>query len=130
MFDREFVLEILEQILEASQRVLKRFEPIRSVDDFTNSESGMEKLDAICMQLVAIGESLKNLDKITENELLSRYPEIEWKKIKGMRDIISHHYFDVDAEVIFDVCENHFKALKETIHKMMTDLEEEWRLNK
>ena len=130
MFDRELVLEILEQILEASQRVLKRFEPIRSVDDFTNSESGMEKLDAICMQLVAIGESLKNLDKITENELLSRYPEIEWKKIKGMRDIISHHYFDVDAEVIFDVCENHFKALKETIHKMMTDLEEEWRLNK
>ena len=47
MFDREFVLEILGQILEASQRVLKRFEPIRSVDDFTNSESGMEKLDAI-----------------------------------------------------------------------------------
>ena len=80
MFDREFVLEILEQILEASLRVLKRFEPIRSVDDFTNSESGMEKLDAICMQLVAIGESLKNLDKITGNELLTRYPEIEWKK--------------------------------------------------
>ena len=130
MFDREFVLEILEQIHEASQRVLKRFEPIRSVDDFTNSESGMEKLDAICMQLVAIGESLKNLDKITENELLARYPEIEWKKIKGMRDIISHHYFDIDAEVIFDVCENHFETLKETIHKMMTDLEEEWGLNK
>ena len=82
------------------------------------------------MQLVAIGESLKKLDKITENELLARYPEIEWKKIKGMRDIISHHYFDIDAEVIFDVCENHFKALKETIHKIMTDLEEELGLNK
>jgi len=122
MFDRKFVLEILEQILEASQTVLKRFEPIISVDDFTNSESGVEKLDAICMQLVAIGESLKKLDKITENELLARYPEIEWKKIKGMRDIISHHYFDIDAEVIFDVCENHFKALKETIHKIITDL--------
>lgn len=125
MFDREFVLEILEQILEASQRVLKRFEPISSVDDFTNSESGMEKLDAICMQLVAIGESLKKLDKITENKLLARYPEIEWKKIKGMRDIISHHYFDIDAEVIFDVCENHFKALKQTIYKIITDLGEE-----
>jgi uncharacterized protein with HEPN domain len=130
MFDRELVLEILEQILEASQRVLKRFEPIRSVDDFTNSESGMEKLDAICMQLVAIGEGLKNLDKITENELLARYPEIEWKKIKGMRDIISHHYFDVDAEVIFDVCENHCMTLKETIHKMIIDLGEKWGLNK
>jgi uncharacterized protein with HEPN domain len=77
------------------------------------------------MQLVAIGESLKKLDKITENEFLARYPEIEWKKIKGMRDIISHHYFDIDAEVIFDVCENHFKELKETIHKIITDLGEE-----
>ena len=125
MFDKEFVLEILEQIFEASQRVLKRFEPINSVDDFTNSESGVEKLDAICMQLVAIGESLKKLDKITENELLAQYPEIEWKKVKGMRDIISHHYFDIDAEVIFDVCENHFKALKETIHKIITDLDHE-----
>jgi len=47
-----------------------------------------------------------------------------------MRDIISHHYFDIDVEVIFDVCENHFRPLKETIHKMITDLEEEWGLNK
>ena len=60
MFDREFVLEILEQILEASQRVLKRFEPIRSVEDFTNSESGMEKLDAICM---AIGRNRREPEK-------------------------------------------------------------------
>ena len=38
--------------------------------------------------------------------------------------------FDIDVEVIFDVCENHFQPLKETIHKMITDLEEEWGLNK
>ena len=44
------------------------------------------------MQLIAVGESLKNLDKITSKKVLSNYPEIDWKKVMGMRDIISHHY--------------------------------------
>jgi uncharacterized protein with HEPN domain len=122
MFDKELVKDILLQVYEATQKILKRFEPIRSANDFTNSESGMEKLDAICMQLIAIGESIKNLEKITENDFLGRYPEIEWKKIKGMRDIISHHYFDVDAEVIYDVCKNHINDLAVTIKKMLEKL--------
>jgi len=63
MFDKELVKDILLQVYEATQKILKRFEPIRSANDFTNSESGMEKLDAICMQLIAIGESIKNLVK-------------------------------------------------------------------
>lgn len=33
--------------------------------------------------------------------LLDKYPAIEWKKIMGMRDILSHHYFDIDAEIVF-----------------------------
>jgi uncharacterized protein with HEPN domain len=122
MYDKELVREILTQTREAAERVLRRFEPIRSVEDFTNSEAGMEKLDAICMQLIAIGESVKNLDKITFGELMGRYPEIEWKKIKGVRDIISHHYFDIDAEVIFAVCENQIDPLISTIGKMIREL--------
>lgn len=122
MYDKDLVREILTQVYEATQKILNRFEPIRSSDDFTNSEAGMEKLDAICMQLIAIGESLKNLDKITRNVLLSRYPEIEWKKIKGMRDIISHHYFDVDAEIIYEVCESHIENLAATIKKMLDSI--------
>jgi uncharacterized protein with HEPN domain len=122
MYDKELVREILIQIKEASERVLRRFEAIHSVEDFTNSEAGMEKLDAICMQLIAIGESVKNLDKITIGELMGRYQEIEWKKIKGMRDIISLHYFDVDAEIIFAVCETQIDPLISTISKMIREL--------
>lgn len=122
MFDKELVIEILTQIHEATIRIQRRFEPIRSVDDFTNSEFGMEKLDAICMQLIAIGESLKNLDKTLGKGIFSRYPEIDWKRVKGLRDIISHHYFDVDAEVIYDICKNHIEKLKEAIFRMIKDL--------
>ena len=88
MYDRELVLEILSQICQATQTVIKRFGPIKSADDFIGSEAGMEKLDAICMQLIAIGEGLKNLDKVTANSLLPKYPQIEWHKAKALRE---HH---------------------------------------
>lgn len=121
-YDKEIVLEILSQIQISAQTIMKRFEPIQSPEDFTQSESGLEKLDAICMQLIAIGESLKNLDKITDRSLLPRYPEIDWKKAKGLRDIISHHYFDLNAEAIFDVCENHIEKVAITIDQIIKDL--------
>ncbi|MEL6398547.1 MAG: HepT-like ribonuclease domain-containing protein [Cyanobacteria bacterium J06626_4] len=38
-------------------------------------------------------------------ELLAAYPDVDWKGAKGTRDILSHHYDDVDAEVVFDICE-------------------------
>jgi uncharacterized protein with HEPN domain len=55
------------------------FNPSASVEDFTHSDAGSEKLDAICMQFIAIGESLKKVDAITSQSLLSKYPQIDWK---------------------------------------------------
>jgi uncharacterized protein with HEPN domain len=124
MYDKSLAQEILKQVFQATQRICTRFEPIKSPDDFTESESGIEKLDSICMQLIAIGESLKNLDKITDNSLLPKYPQIDWKKVKAMRDVISHQYFDLDAEAIFDVCENHIDLLADTLQKMIRDMKE------
>ena len=63
------------------------------------------------MRLVAIGEGFKNIDKLTDKKLLLEYPQIDWKGVKGIRDILSHHYFDLDAEVIFDICENDLDEL-------------------
>jgi len=85
MYDIELVKEILHQILWSAQTIAKRFAPITSPTDFAVSESGLEKLDAICMQLIAIGESVKNLDKVTAGGLLFHYPQIEWKRVMGMR---------------------------------------------
>jgi len=53
--------------------------------------------------LIAIGESLKKIDKITSNSLLDKYPQVDWKSAKGIRDIISHAYFDVNAEAVYEL---------------------------
>jgi uncharacterized protein with HEPN domain len=122
MFDKELALEILVQIQTSINLILSRFKPIKSSDDFISSPNGLEKLDSICMQLIVIGESLKNLDKQTDNKLLDKYPEIEWKKVKGLRDIITHHYVDVNAEAIFDICANKINPLLSTINKIVIDI--------
>lgn len=122
MFDRELALEILKQISQAAQTISMRFEPVKSVRDFTDTPAGMEKLDSICMLLIAIGEALKNLDKVTNNSLLPEYNQIDWKKAKGMRDIISHHYFEIDADVIYHVCTHHVPTMTSSINQMIQDL--------
>ena len=85
------------------------------MDDFLGSSEGMILLDATCMLLIAIGESLKNLDKVTEGKLLPTYPSIPWKQVKGMRDIISHHYFDVDPAQVLWIVTNEINPLKAAI---------------
>ncbi len=122
MFDKDLAKEILSQILNALNTVVDRFSPVETVEDFTGSPEGMEKLDGICMQLIAIGEGLKNIDKVTNNSLLPNYPEINWKGAKAMRDIISHHYFEIDADVIFEVCQNKILPLRDTIKLMLDHL--------
>jgi len=122
MSDAVLVIEILSQIQTAIERILHRFEPVDSIDFFLDSEDGLEKLDSICMQLITIGESLKNLDKVAGTELLGRYPQVDWKSAKGMRDIISHHYFDLDAEAVFNVCKINLPEMLPIIQQMSIDI--------
>lgn len=122
MYDKELVVEILNQIEKAISITLQRFEIVNDVKYFTDTPYGMEKLDSICMQLIAIGESLKNIDKITNNQLLIKYPEIDWKGAKGMRDIISHHYFDIDANEIYYVCDKKLADILRIIKTIKQDI--------
>ncbi len=122
MRDTELILEILHQIQDASQKVVQRFQLISKPNDFTDTSAGVEKMDAICMMLIVIGESLKKLDKVTNNHLLSKYPDVDWKKAKGMRDIITHHYADINADTVFFTCKRKIPDLLKTIQKIIHDL--------
>ena len=122
MHDQQLVHEILDQIAEAIRTIKYRFEPVDNIDFFLDTPEGQEKLDSLCMLFIAIGESLKNIDKLTEKQLLQKYDAIDWKAIKGMRDILSHHYFDMNAEAIYNVCNDDIEILEETINLMIKEL--------
>ena len=109
------VSHTLDQIELAIERLQERTKNIQTVDDFLSTPGGMEKLDAACMVLIAIGESIKNLDKVSEGKLLPLYPSIPWKKVMGIRDIMAHHYFEVDADVVYEVINKELEPLKNAI---------------
>lgn len=82
-------------------------------------------LDSVCMKLIAVDESIKNLDKVTNKQLLSQYTQIQWKQAMGMRDIIVHHYFDVDAEQIYNTLKDDIPTLIDVLAKMKNELKTE-----
>ena len=113
--DLMMVYETLKNITIAITRLQERSQGIHSVNDYLMSPSGMEKLDAACMVLIALGESVKTLDKLTEKKLLPTYPSIDWKGVMGVRDIIAHHYFEVAPDAVFDIIKNDLEPLKKAI---------------
>ena len=118
-YDKDIALDILYRVSKSISHIEERSQRYNCGDDFLMSSTGVTILDSICMQFIAIGESLKGLDKVTKGELLPTHPEIDWKNVKGLRDIIAHHYFEVDAEQIWWIIENELQPLKKAINDMI-----------
>ncbi len=122
MYDRVLLLEILESVDRSLDLVQVRFVTVKSPEDLIKDETGHEKLDSICMQLIATGEALKQIDKLTKGSLFVRYPEVDWKKAMGMRDFIAHHYYDIDHEVVFNVCSEKVPDMKKAVTRILEDV--------
>lgn len=82
----------------------------------------MLRLDAVCMNLIALGETVKGLDKVTKGELLSQYSEIYWPGVMRMRDKIAHHYFEMDADIVFNTVKKDIPPMIPIIQKIIHDL--------
>lgn len=89
---------------------------IISSDDYYSSPDGMKNLAASCMLIEAIGEGIKQIDKITDGRLLVNRPEIPWKDVIGIRNHIAHGYFDIDGDMVLDVVKNDLDSLFEAIN--------------
>lgn len=123
MYDKEIVVDLLEKMIEATDKIIKRTENINLVDDFLKDDNSLMLLDSLCMQLIAIGEAVKKIDKLTDKKLLRNYSEIPWKRVAGMRDIISHHYFDLNADIVFEVTSEHIEDLQIILKKIAKDVQ-------
>lgn len=122
MCKSQIIESLLKKILQTVERILANSETITSPSFYLLTPSGMERLESTCMLLIAIGEGVKGVDKLTEKKLLSHYPEMDWKGVMGMRDIIAHHYFDLDAEIVYDVIKNDLPKLKDVLQQIINEL--------
>ena len=102
--------------------IMERASAVSNPDELLCSPDGMMRLDAICMNLIALGEAVKGLDKQTHGELLPRYPEIYWSGVMRMRDKIAHHYFEIDTDVVFQTVWEDIPRMKESINRIISDV--------
>lgn len=123
MFDKEIALNSLNKIHSVVETIISRTSAIKDSNDLLCSPDGMLRLDAICMNLIALGEAVKGLDKQTHGELLPLYPEIYWSGVMRMRDKIAHHYFEIDTDVVFATIEEDIPQMKIAIEKMIADVQ-------
>lgn len=113
---------LLFQIRTAILQLKEWNNNVQSSDDYYCSPEGMKDLAASCMLIEAIGESVKQIDKITEGNLLAKRPEIPWKDVIGIRNHIAHGYFDIDGDMVFDVVKNDLDSLLEAIEYFIENL--------
>lgn len=123
MYDAKVLLDRLRTLLEALERIPRRFAAIAIPADFYASDAGIDRLDAICMTLIAAGEEIKTIDHKTEGKLLSRYPDVKWRGVMGVRDVLAHGYFQVNAEQLFAICRDDIPELIGTVKTMIDDVE-------
>lgn len=118
--DKANISELIHFILQSIHLIKERFAPINSNDDFLADNDGLMRLDAISMRLQAIGEALKNIDKKERDFLLQVADKTYWSKIIKTREILTHHYIDIDAETIYDICNEKLDELEDKILKLQS----------
>lgn len=117
----ESTIENLKDIIKSIYLIQERFAAISRPDDFVLSPDGMLLLDSISMRLQIVGELMKKTNK-TDPDIFDKYPDIEWSNIMKMRDLISHHYNQIDHEIIYDICKNNLSGLKTAIEAIFLKL--------
>lgn len=86
----------IERIVSYATKIIRYLEEVKSIEDFTEND---EKIDAVLLNLEQIGETAKKIGE----QYRVLYPNIEWNKIIGLRNLISHEYEGVDVTLIYNV---------------------------
>lgn len=120
--DKREIQELLDMVLDAIQVIQERTRHIHTGDDFLTSPDNMFVLDGVCMKLIFIGESIKNIDKKTKGTLFCKYPSVPWKDVMKQRDLIAHHYFRIDADSICTTIKEDLPFLYSTLQKIRQEL--------
>jgi uncharacterized protein with HEPN domain len=109
---RDFRL-YLEDIIEAA-KAAREYVAGMGKDELAKDR---RTTDAVVRNLEIVVEAAKKLPAQVKHD----HPEVEWKKIAGLRDILVHDYFGIDMDIVWDVVQNKLPALAEHVQRILDE---------
>ncbi len=103
----------LQDLAVAADRIASYVEGVTRAE----FEADQMRIDAVIRNLQIIGEAVKKIP----DSIQKRYPNIPWQEIAGLRNRVTHVYFDVDINIIWDVVQFELPALKIQIQQILRE---------
>jgi uncharacterized protein with HEPN domain len=101
----------LEDILTAMNRIAEYIEAY----DFEHFKRDYKTVDAVVRNFEIIGEASKHIAE----KIKDKYPELPWKEMYYLRNKVTHEYFGIDYEIIWDIATNHLPENKIQLKKII-----------
>ena len=120
---KDIMLDMLDYIRHQAEFIIETTEDVKELNDFLCSQSGMVLYNSTCMCLQTIGETVRKIDELTDRKFLDKcYPEVPWRSIIFMRNIISHEYAATDPEKVFNTIKLDIPALLQKVDEIIEDV--------
>lgn len=105
----------MDDILEATGKVLEYTKGLSNTQFFADRKT----IEAVVWNLQVIGEAVKNVPA----EIRTQYPDLPWRDMAGLRDIIVHQYFGIKLDVIWKIIQNDLPGLEDRIRKILLEMD-------
>ncbi|WP_324736557.1 DUF86 domain-containing protein [Thermococcus sp. SY098] len=104
----------LQDMLESIERIEEYTEGY----DFETFTKDRKTVDAVLRNLEIIGEAARH---IPEN-IRIQHPEIPWKRVIGLRNVVIHHYFGVDLSIVWVIIKKQLPELKNAVISLLEEI--------
>jgi uncharacterized protein with HEPN domain len=99
-------------MLETVEKIIRYTSNYHSADELYQND---RDFDAAMMNFIVIGEEV---GKLTD-ELKSKHELIDWQKIYSLRNIIAHHYFGINVDIVWQIIRNDLPKLKDDLNTLL-----------
>jgi uncharacterized protein with HEPN domain len=83
--------------------------------NFASFTNDAKTFDAVVLNLLILGEAVKNIP----DSVKAKYPQVDWRRIAGLRDVIAHGYFGLNEDLLWDIVQNRIPQLAKQIQEIL-----------